>query len=240
MAVPGTAIPGTSAGVFFSRGNGVVEGNYTATIYGLLREGKYGDAAHLLTQELSNFPRSRAALSLLGYSYYYMQDFRSAALTYEQLVRFHPDVDEYKIYYAQSLFKAGLYDEAGKACMRLDNEEYSQRLLKLQAAIRYEQDELAACKSLVDQCLPDDPDTLINQACITYKEGEFEKARVMFSDAMAILGYQPDIAYNIALCHYCLKQFGPALKFIAEIIEKGVREHPELSVGSNTDGIEVG
>lgn len=51
--------------------------------------------------------------------------------------------------------------------------------------------------------------------------------------------YQPDLAYNIALCHYCQKQYGPALKYIAEIIEKGVREHPELSVGSNTDGIEV-
>ena len=51
--------------------------------------------------------------------------------------------------------------------------------------------------------------------------------------------YQPELAYNIALCHYCQKQYGPALKYIAEIIEKGVREHPELSVGSNTDGIEV-
>lgn len=53
-----------------------------------------------------------------------------------------------------------------------------------------------------------------------------------------------------------MKQFGPALKVhhnpgfnthlsaigcqhIAEIIERGVREHPELSVGSNTDGIEA-
>jgi len=29
------------------------------------------------------------------------------------------------------------------------------------------------------------------------------------------------------------------LKFIAEIIERGVREHPELGVGSNAEGIEV-
>ena len=29
------------------------------------------------------------------------------------------------------------------------------------------------------------------------------------------------------------------MKFIADIIEKGVREHPELSVGSNTEGIDV-
>ena len=29
------------------------------------------------------------------------------------------------------------------------------------------------------------------------------------------------------------------LKYIAEIIEKGVREHPELGVGSNAEGIDV-
>merc|ERR1712159_201066 len=44
---------------------------------------------------------------------------------------------------------------------------------------------------------------------------------------------------NIALCYYREKQYAPALRHIAEIIEKGVRNHPELSVGSNTDGIEV-
>ena len=35
------------------------------------------------------------------------------------------------------------------------------------------------------------------------------------------------------------KAYGPALRHIAEIIEKGVRSHPELSVGSNTDGMDV-
>merc|ERR1719218_477261 len=54
-----------------------------------------------------------------------------------------------------------------------------------------------------------------------------------------MIGYQPELAYNIALCHYRQRQYGPSLKHIAEIIERGVREHPELSVGSNTDGIEV-
>ena len=41
------------------------------------------------------------------------------------------------------------------------------------------------------------------------------------------------------MCHYQQKQYGPALKLIAEIIERGVREHPELSVGSQTEGIDV-
>ena len=38
-------------------------------------------------------------------------------------------------------------------------------------------------------------------------------------EALTTLGYQADLAYNIALCHFKLKQFGPALKFIMEIIE---------------------
>lgn len=43
-------------------------------------------------------------------------------------------------------------------------------LSKPQGAIKYEQDELAACKSLVDQCLSDDPDTIISYASISFKE----------------------------------------------------------------------
>ena len=36
-----------------------------------------------------------------------------------------------------------------------------------------------------------------------------------------------------------LKDFAPALKNIADVIERGIREHPELSVGMQTEGIEV-
>jgi len=50
-----------------------------------------------------------------------------------------PDVDEYKMYYAQALYKAGLYPEATRAAVRVDNPQYSQRMLMLQSAIKYEQ-----------------------------------------------------------------------------------------------------
>ena len=36
-------------------------------------------------------------------------------------------------------------------------------MLKLQAAIKYGEEDLAAAKSLVDQCSPDDTDTDINR-----------------------------------------------------------------------------
>jgi hypothetical protein len=48
------------------------------------------------------------------------------------------------------------------------------------------------------------------------------------------MGYQPSLAYNIALCHYRMKQYTQARKNIIEIIEKAIREHPELGVGSGT------
>ncbi len=46
---------------------------------------------------------------------------------------------------------------------------------------------------------------------------------------------QPDLAYNVSLCYYKMKQYGSALKHLGEIVEKGVRFHPELSIGSNNE-----
>ena len=193
-----------------------------------------------LSLELQNFPRSRAALSLMGYCYYSLQDFQNAVKMYEALVKFYPDVEDYKIYYAQSMYKAGLYPEAMRVSHQIDSEQHDQRMSTLRAAIKYEQDDLRGCANIAEQkMVPDDPDTIVCLACVAYKEKKFEEARSKFADAMNTLGYQSDIAYNIALCYYMMKQFGPALKHIAEIIERGVREHPELSVGSNTDGIDV-
>ena len=202
---------------------------------------------------------------------------------YETLIKCHPGNIEYEMYYAQTLYKAGLYPEAMRATMRVDAPEYGQRMLMLKTAIRYEEDDLAACKSLVDECISTEPETIIGSGCILYKvralgqayaaamnhvmshplcvgrcvcsffassvlflfwgyvdqEGKFEEAREKFAEAAGVLGYRPYLTYNIALCYYCLKKYSPALQHISEIIEHGVREHPELSVGSNTDGIEV-
>jgi tetratricopeptide repeat protein 30 len=61
-----------------------------------------------------------------------VQDYRSAATTYETLSKLFPGVDEYKISYAQSLYKAGMYPEAMRAAVRVDNPQYAQRMLSLQ------------------------------------------------------------------------------------------------------------
>lgn len=63
-------------------------------------------------------------MSLLAYCYYQLQDFVNASDCYEQLASLHPEVEEYKLYYAQSLHKACLYQEAMKEACQIDNPKY--------------------------------------------------------------------------------------------------------------------
>ena len=55
-----------------------LEGQYTATVYGLIREEKHSEAIRLLELERQCRPGNRAALSLLGYCYYQAQRFPAA------------------------------------------------------------------------------------------------------------------------------------------------------------------
>ena len=97
----------------------------------------------------------------------------------------------------------------------------------------------AGCKKLLDHLDDDTSDATVGNACLLYKEGKYSEAQKLFTVASNSSGYQPQLAYNIALCFYQLKQYGPALKQIAEIIESGVTEHAELGVGaaSNDAGV---
>lgn len=60
----------------------------------------------------------------------------------------------------------------------------------------------------------------ITKACILYKEGKFDQACKRFQDAANALGNKPQLSYNIAVCHFKLKQYGEALRHIADIIER--------------------
>lgn len=59
-------------------------------------------------------------------------DFVTAAKMYEELIKVCPDNDEYKMNYAQALYKAALYPEATRAAVRVDNPQYAQKMLMLQ------------------------------------------------------------------------------------------------------------
>ncbi|KAJ3369056.1 Tetratricopeptide repeat protein 30A [Kappamyces sp. JEL0680] len=217
--------------------NQIPEGKITATIYSFIRDGRYQDVIKILSNETQN--QSRAALSLLGYCYYQVQEYHTACDCYEELVKLFPDNHDYRLYYAQSLFKAGQYAAAQKACAAIDNPAIAPQILKLEAAIRYEMEDYPGCKELIDQTPQDDPDNMANNACLLLKEGKIDDACKLYMDASKIVGFRPDLVYHTALCHYLVKDYGQSLKKIAEIIERGIRDHPELSVGMATEGVEV-
>ncbi|XP_068581838.1 intraflagellar transport protein 70A isoform X1 [Cebidichthys violaceus] len=217
----------------------IKDGEYTATIYKLIKDSQYVEAIHILNGQLQKHTKSRAALSLLGFCYYHIQDFTNSADCYEQLTQLHPEVEEYKVYYAQSLYKAGAYPEATKASFVLDNPSSHVKMVKLQASIKYCEEDYSAAKSLLEQLPQEDPDYVYNMGCLLFQDGKHEEACKKFSSAMQVLGYLPALSYNIALCYYSLKNYPQAVKYIGEIIEQGIREHPELSVGLTTEGIDV-
>lgn len=194
----------------------------------------------MLSEQQAMNPNSRAALSLLGYCYFFTQDFSNAANCYEQLVQLFPEVEEYKINYAQSLYQACMYEDAMRATFQIDEKSrHRPQILKLQAGIKYGEENIASAKSLVDQIANDDPDKEVNLGCLLYKDGRYDEALGKFMNAHQVQGYRPDLSYNIALTYYALKQFPLAMKHIGDIIERGIRDHPELSVGMNTEGIDV-
>uniref|UniRef100_A0A1A8MYT5 Tetratricopeptide repeat protein 30 n=1 Tax=Nothobranchius pienaari TaxID=704102 RepID=A0A1A8MYT5_9TELE len=217
----------------------IKDGEYTATIYGLIKDGQYVEAIHILNGQLQKHMKSRAALSLLGFCYYHIQDFSNAAECYEQLTQLHPEVEEYKVYYAQSLYKSGAYPEATKASFALDNTDSHIKMVKLQASVKYCEEDYSAAKSLLEQLPPNDPDYIYNMGCLLYQEGKYEEASKKFMNAKEMLGNVPALIYNIALTFYSQKNYPQALKYITMIIEKGIQDHPELSIGMKTEGIDM-
>ncbi|XP_002121747.2 intraflagellar transport protein 70A-like [Ciona intestinalis] len=219
---------------------GIKDGEYTSTIYKKIRDGNYASAIEILNMELQKQPQLRATISLLAYCYYHSQDFINAAEYYNQLTQLCPEVDDYKLYYVMSLYKGGDFQTAMKASFGIENPAYYSKVQKIQAAIKYMEEDYAGAKSLVEQTADeDDSDNIVNMGCLLYKENQFEKACKKFQQAIQVSGYKASLSYNMALCFYRQKQYAPALKHIADVIEKGIREHPELSVGMTTEGIDV-
>ncbi|XP_016080619.1 PREDICTED: tetratricopeptide repeat protein 30B-like [Miniopterus natalensis] len=228
----------------------IPDGEFTAAVYRLIRDSRYAEVVQLLGGELQRSPRSRAGLSLLGYCYYRLQEFTMAAECYEQLSQLHPELEQYRLYQAQALYKACLYPEATRVAFLLsDNPAYHSRVLRLQAAIKYSEGDLPGARGLVEQLLSgeggddgggeNESDGQVNLGCLLYKEGQYEAACSKFFTALQASGYRPDLSYNLALAYYSSRQYAPALKHIADIVERGIRQHPELGVGMTTEGIDV-
>lgn len=65
-----------------------------------------------------------------------------------------------------------------------------------------------------------------------FEEGNYTTSLDRFNKTINSQGYKADLAYNVALCHYRQHQFSQSLKFIAEIIDRGIKEHPGSCVSN--------
>uniref|UniRef100_A0A1I7UIZ1 Tetratricopeptide repeat protein 30 n=1 Tax=Caenorhabditis tropicalis TaxID=1561998 RepID=A0A1I7UIZ1_9PELO len=163
----------------------------------------------------------------------------NAADCYSQLAYNYPNHTEYRLYHAQALYNAFRPADALTVVSTIEDEILLNDSIKLEAAIKYQEDDLVNCRILVEQLPTLDPTVLINTACIDYKEGNYEEALKKFNEATEFSGYQPGLAYSIALCHYRRRDYGSALTLIEEIIKRGVKDHPEFNIGMGSEGIEV-
>lgn len=213
------------------------EGQKTKTIYGLIKAERYQEAIKFLSTEIQLAPKSRA-ISLLAYCHFMSQNYQAACPLYDQLSYLYPGEDEYKLYYAQCLYRMCEYDSALKVCAGISNPEYQDQLNILNAYIRYELEEYNAAKNL-SESVESQASAAILKAAILLKEGKFEEALQNFERSKGIVGETPELMYNIALCHYKMRQYDKCMESIAMIIEKGSREHPEFGIGLNKEGKEI-
>ena len=53
-------------------------------------------------------------------------------------------------------------------------------------------------------------------------------------------GYTPELAYSLAACQYRGGDLAGAAASLAQVVQAGVQQHPELGIGTQTEGMEVG
>jgi tetratricopeptide repeat protein 30 len=115
-----------------------------------------------------------------------------------------------------------------------------QEVAQLQAAIKYESGDLRGCRALLDQGLAaGDPTAQLNAGCVLYKEAQYAAAAAAFASAAQADSSSPELAYAVAACQYRLRDHASALATLSQIVEAGVQLHPELGIGTQTEGMEV-
>lgn len=224
-----------------------IQSSKTNQIYGFIRDGAYSNAITVLNNELVSHPSSRAALSLLGYCNFQIGDFVTASQHYSNLCSICPDVHEYRFSHAHSLYKAGLYDDCIQSCTLLSqllisspNPTYSNRLLQLQSQLYFDKKELNECSNYLSQLQTDSIYVQTGSSAVFFAQQKYTNALNLLKQAQQMHGVSPDILYAQAVCYYALKDYSNSMQKVSQVIELGVRSHPELSVGSGEGGKSVG
>jgi tetratricopeptide repeat protein 30 len=148
-------------------------------------------------------------------------------------------VKHYRLSYIESLYKAGKLEEADRQCFAArqaigdDDPTFTSQLYLLHSTIKYDKEELAGAQDLLTRyCNTDDQDVKITEAAILFKQKRYDKACEKLIETIAAGGYQPHVAYNIALCHFMTKQYVMSLKSIEDITDKAIQDYQGLSVHS--------
>lgn len=118
-------------------------------------------------------PSNRAALSLLGMCFYQLGHYESACQAYETLTRHH-HVPVYRLYHAQSLYKAGELDEASRALEAVAG--FPDEVDQLRMAIAYALDQTQECRAMLRATRSQSGAYAQNEGCILYKEGKYRCA----------------------------------------------------------------
>uniref|UniRef100_A0A1B6E9S1 Tetratricopeptide repeat protein 30 n=1 Tax=Clastoptera arizonana TaxID=38151 RepID=A0A1B6E9S1_9HEMI len=113
----------------------IKDGEYTKEVYSMIKDQQYNEAIQLLTSVNEGNPTSRACLSLLGYCYYYTQDFVNAANCYEQLTVLLPDEEDYLLNYSQALYQACLYEEALNVTAKIKSSSNYNNVMNIKVSI---------------------------------------------------------------------------------------------------------
>ncbi|KAL0231608.1 hypothetical protein GEMRC1_011012 [Eukaryota sp. GEM-RC1] len=207
-----------------------IDGDLTSHVYGLIQEQRYHELIPVLDYQLQRFPESRAALSLLAYCHYMIQNYESAASVYEQLHQLYPE-PSYKLYQAQSLFKSGFLPEATKSALQVpENEpEIHNKALQLLVSIKFEEEDFSSVRQYINESSEaDSKESYISTGALLFKEGKFQESLDYYGKRSLSTDH-----------HQTLSTYEQALRLADEIKEHGIRVHPELSVGAGSDGIEV-
>lgn len=132
----------------------------------------------------------------------------------------------HRLYFAQSLFQTGLFDEAFRATTEIapllaaetqsSSRHLRERVLQLQSAIRYSAEDFAAAQAILLQRKATQETTLNDEGCLLYQANEHDDALKRFTAALQTGGFNPLVAYNAALCHYRKKEHVQALNYIGK------------------------
>ncbi|KAG9509857.1 Cleft lip and palate transmembrane protein 1 [Fragariocoptes setiger] len=215
-------------------------------------EAEYQDAINILQTIILDRLPSRSALSLLGYCHYMEQDYLAAENCYQQLCdEVCIDNIEYYVYYACSLFMSGKLDMAIQVSTSIEEklrdssdagngDSWDLIINNLQALVSYLRKDYATARTWFSRLGPSNLERDFNLAALLYHQEKYESAIQSYESitrAMNTDRASNEILYNIALNYYRLERYEECLKCLDEIIERGIRDHPELNVGLRTDGI---